>query len=222
MIILTLIQQPLFLLAWVAAIVFVLTIHEFSHALAATLLGDQTAKMNGRLTLNPLSHISWLGFAMLLLVGFGWGKPVPFNPYNLKWPKFGPAVVAAAGPLANLICILVFAIAFNLIFPGLNPLFIMFSEVGGGGTNLLAIFLSLAIFLNLVLMIFNLIPLPPLDGSKILFSFLSNPKFAGIRDTLESQGSFILLALIILDSFLNLNIFSRVFAWIAGFVYNLF
>lgn len=221
MIISTLIQQPLFLLAWVAAIVFVLTIHEFSHALAATLLGDQTAKMNGRLTLNPLSHISWLGFAMLLLVGFGWGRPVPFNPYNLKWPKFGPAVVAAAGPLANLICIILFIIIFRIIFPGLNPLFIMFSAVGESSANLLAIFLSLAVFLNLVLMIFNLIPLPPLDGSKILFSFLADARFARVRDTLEAQGPFILLLLIILDNFLGLNIFSVVFFRLVDLFYNL-
>ena len=107
MLILSLLDQPMLLAAWLIAIVLVLTIHEFSHALADTLLGDPTAKMSGRLTLNPLAHISWLGFFMLLVVGFGWGKPVPYNPYNLKYPRFGAAIVAFAGPFSNLISAIV-------------------------------------------------------------------------------------------------------------------
>ena len=214
-----LIDQPLVLLAWVAAIVFVLTIHEFSHALAATALGDQTAKMNGRLTLNPLSHISWVGFAMLLLVGFGWGKPVPFNPYNLKWPRFGPAVVAIAGPLSNFICAVVFIIAFKIIFPALHPLFLAYGYEGGN-LNLLAIFLSLAIFINIILMLFNLIPLPPLDGSKVLFAFISDVKYAGVRESLEHQGPLILMMIIIFDSFLNINLLSRLLYGAIDLVYK--
>jgi len=221
MIILTLASQPLVLLAWVVAIIFVLTIHEFCHALSATALGDNTAKSQGRLTLNPLSHISWLGFAMLLLIGFGWGKPVPFNPYNLKWSRFGPAVVAAAGPLSNLVSAIIFIIAFKLIFPALHPLFLIYEGFVSGETNLLAIFLSLSIFLNIILMLFNLIPLPPLDGSKILFAFLNDVKYGKFRETLEHQGPFILLMIIMLDNFMRTNILGTLIYGFLDFVYTL-
>ena len=214
-----LLDQPLFLLAWVVAIIFVLTIHEFSHALAATLLGDGTAKMKGRLTLNPFSHISWVGFFMLLVIGFGWGKPVPFNPYNLKWSRFGPAVVAGAGPLSNLICAIVFILLFKVLFPAVHPLFLIYSGIGAEG-NLLAIFLSLSIFLNIILMLFNLIPLPPLDGSKILFSFLSDVKFSRIRETLEHQGPMILLMVIVLDNMLDLNLLGSLLYGALDIVYK--
>ncbi len=196
-----LLDNPIMLLVWIVAIMVVLTIHEFSHALAATYLGDPTAKSQGRLTLNPLSHVSWLGFFMLLLIGFGWGNPVPFNPYNLKYPKWGPAMVAAAGPLSNLLMAILSAIALKLIMA-----FALLPE-----SNLLFQFLNLMIMLNIVLMIFNLLPLPPLDGSKILFTFLDDYKYADIKQTLETQGSTFLLLLIVADSFLNLNILGGIF-----------
>lgn len=216
----SLISEPLFLIVWLFAIVVVLTVHEFAHALAATLQGDLTAKNAGRLTLNPFSHIDWLGFAILLLAGFGWGNPVPFNPYNLKWQRFGPAVVALAGPLSNVILAIIFIFAFRGLFPSLHPLFLAAGS-SSDGVNLLAVFLSLAIFLNFTLAIFNLIPIPPLDGSKILFSFLSETRFWRVKETLERQGPMILLGLIILDSFLDLNIFSRLFSFAMGIVYKL-
>ena len=218
MLILSLLSEPMMLIAWVAAIVIVLSFHEFSHALVATWLGDNTAKMSGRLTLNPLSHISWTGFAMLMLIGFGWGKPVPFNPYNLRNQKYGPAMVAAAGPLSNLILAIILIVVFKLLLPGLNPLFIVYGMVE---LNLLAIFLSLTIFLNIILMLFNLIPIPPLDGSKILFAFMQGPKFDAIRQTLEHQGPMILILIIILDNFMNLNILGSVFFGVIGWVSRL-
>jgi len=216
-------DQPFVLLAWVIAIVFVLTVHEFSHALAAHLMGDQTAKMQGRLTLNPLSHISWTGFFMLLLVGFGWGRPVPFNPYNLKNQKYGPALVALAGPASNLIMALISILIFKVIFPALHPLFLIYGGVGLGAAsgNLLAIFLSLFIFLNFILMLFNLLPIPPLDGSKILFAFLSDVKYANFKQTLEHQGPMILLLIIIMDSVLNLNILSGLFYGFLDIIYKI-
>jgi Zn-dependent protease len=220
MVLLSLLNEPLFLIVWLFAIIVVLTVHEFSHALAATWQGDLTAKNAGRLTLNPLAHIDWLGFAMLLLAGFGWGNPVPFNPYNLKWQRFGPAVVAIAGPLSNVILAIIFIFAFRGLFPALHPLFL----AGGSapeGVNLLAVFLSLAIFLNFTLAIFNLIPVPPLDGSKILFSILSDTRFWQIKEALERQGPMILLGLIILDNLLNLDIFGRLFSLAIGIVYKL-
>lgn len=207
----SLMDQPMLLLAWVIAIFIVLSIHEFAHAWAGTLLGDNTAKLSGRLTLNPLSHVSWLGFVMLLLVGFGWGKPVPFNPYNLKYKRFGPAIVAVAGPLSNLILAIICGIALKFIaLNGVVP-----------PENLLIQFLNLMVVLNIILMIFNLLPVPPLDGSKILFSFFSGVKYAPMRQVLENQGPFILMLIIIFDNFFNVNILSGLFHWVIDFVYKL-
>lgn len=219
--ILDLLSQPIVFIAWLAAIIYVLTIHEFCHALAGTWLGDSTARLAGRLTLNPLSHVSWLGFLMLLLVGFGWGKPVPFNPYNLKYPRIGPALVAIAGPLSNLISAIIFIVIFKIFFPMVHPLFLVASDVTADSLNLAAVFLSLAIFLNLILMIFNLIPIPPLDGSKILFAVISDAKYAGIRHTLEDRGPMILLIIIMMDSFIGTNIFGSIIYGVINVVFKL-
>lgn len=200
------------LLAWIAAIVVVLTIHEFSHALVGTLLGDSTAKDSGRLTLNPLSHISWLGFFMLLLVGFGWGNPVPYNPYNLKYQRFGPAMVALAGPISNLILALI---------AGFILKFVLVGQIIGID-NLLAQFLNLLIVVNIVLLVFNLLPIPPLDGSKVLFSIISDRRYDNFRFMMEQRGPVILLLIIIGDNFLNLNILSGLFSLVINFVYKIF
>lgn len=194
-------QNPLYFLAWVAAILTALTVHEFSHALAAYFLGDQTAKRMGRLTLNPVAHLDPVGFLALVLVGFGWGKPVPFNPYNLRYPKWGSAMVAAAGPISNIISVIVF----GLILKYTQPLL--------GQGNLLIEFLTLLVVLNLVLCLFNLIPIPPLDGSKFLLSALTAPEHYKARFILETRGPLILLAFIILDSLSGLNLLSTVFSF---------
>lgn len=205
-------DQPAFFIIWILAILIGLSVHEFSHALAGATLGDDTAKHLGRLTLNPLKHVDLLGFLMLLLVGFGWGKPVPFNPYNLKYPKWGPALVGLAGPLANLIGLIFFGIIlkFLIMFGNLAP------------DNLLALFLTLLVIINLVLMLFNLLPIPPLDGSKVLLSILASPKYARTRFLLETRGPLILLGLIILDRIIGVNIFGRLFGGIISAVYGLF
>src|SRR5260221_11664107 len=96
-------QQPFIFLSWLLAFLLALSIHEFCHAVVGTWLGDSTAERMGRLTLNPAAHIDPLGLLAVVLIGFGWGKPVPYNPYNLKWPKWGPVIIAAAGPASNLI-----------------------------------------------------------------------------------------------------------------------
>ena len=203
-------NEPLFFLAWVLAVVFALTVHEFSHAFSAKLLGDDTAKSLGRLTLNPLAHIDWVGFFMLILVGFGWGKPVPFNPYNLKNQKYGPALISLAGPISNLLSAVVFGAALKLASYYFSP------------DNLLLMFLSLLIMINLVLAFFNLIPIPPLDGSKVMFSFFpETPKFENIRYQLETKGPLILIAIIILDSFLGIGIFSRILSFVISWVANI-
>ena len=206
-----LLEEPLGFLAWVLAILIALSVHEFSHALAGTALGDPTAKSAGRLTLNPMAHIDPLGFLALIFVGFGWGKPVPFNPYNLSVRRWGPALVGLAGPAANLVLVAVSVLALKIlrIITDLSV------------SNLLIQFLFLLLTINLILLLFNLIPIPPLDGAKLLFAAFSSPKYAQLRFKLESRGPIILLAIILLDSFLGLGIFSLLFRGFVNFVYGL-
>jgi Zn-dependent protease len=203
-------QNPLYFVAWVAAILVALTFHEFSHALAAYLLGDQTAKRMGRLSLNPLAHLDPIGFMALVLIGFGWGKPVPFNPYNLRFPKWGSSIVAAAGPISNILMVLLFGFVLKTVYP-LFP-----------AGNLLVEFLVLLVELNLILCIFNLIPVPPLDGSKFLLSALTDPKYYKTRFVLETRGPLILFGLILLDSFSGLNLLSKVFNIAVNFTLGFF
>lgn len=190
--------SPALALAWIAAIFAVLTLHEFSHALMAKIRGDRTAEREGRLTLNPVSHIDPTGLILLLLFGFGWAKPVPYNPYNLKDPKWDSVRVALAGPGSNLLLAIVGGLAFR------------FLVVGGmlGPLNLLSIFIFLTIILNLFLMLFNLIPIHPLDGSKLFFALFDKPQHAELRQFVAHRGPQILLILVLLSAFTPLNIFS--------------
>jgi len=156
-----------------------LTLHEFCHALAAYKLGDHTAKDQGRLSFNPLKHIDIIGFLFIIIAGFGWAKPVRFNPENLKHPRRDKAIIAAAGPLSNLLLAIAFIIIFRLwlIAPDLvDPsemteriFLILYSDAFIG---LITVIYS-AIMINLGLFIFNLLPVPPLDGSHIAFSGLN-------------------------------------------------
>ncbi|MFA5188585.1 MAG: site-2 protease family protein [Patescibacteria group bacterium] len=214
MLLLNFFSQPLIGVAFILALLIVLTFHEFFHALVAVWQGDNTAKDAGRLTLNPLAHLDLTGTILLLLIGFGWGKPVPVNYYNLKNQKWGPAIVSAAGPFANLIMAIIFSVVFKLIAPSnLNPVAVL----SGASGNLLLIFLSFLIIYSLILMVFNLIPIPPLDGSKIFFAFLP-PKYDYIQAYLEKNGPLILLILIIADNFLGIGIISAFF----NLIINLF
>lgn len=205
-------ENPMFFLVWVLAILVGLSIHEFSHALAGHALGDSTAEQAGRLTLNPIAHIDPIGFLMLLFIGFGWGKPVPYNPHNLKYPRWGPMLVGIAGPIANLVGVVIAGIALKFVtdFGNLPP------------GNLLVPFLVFLVRINIVLMLFNLIPVPPLDGSRILLSILAAPKYARIRFLLETRGPILLIGLIILDSLFGLNIFGRLFQGVIGLVFRIF
>jgi Zn-dependent protease len=223
MLISLLFQEPLIFLPLALALVIALSFHEFCHALVATWQGDNTARYAGRLTLNPLAHLDLTGTLLLLFVGFGWGKPVPVNYYNLKDQKWGPALVSIAGPFANLLSIIVFALIFKVIAPAnLNPAD-PFAVINYSG-NLLLVFLSFLVTYNLILMIFNLIPLPPLDGSKVLFAILP-PKYEHWQLYLEKNGPMILLILIIMDNFLGVGLLSGFLNLIIGLfgrVYNLF
>ena len=179
--------QPLFVLPWVVAVLLSIGWHEFAHALAGYWQGDDTAQRAGRLTLNPLAHVDWMGLILLLLVGFGWGKPTPFNPYNLKLRKWGSTVVAFAGPVSNFIMLVVALTIYKLL--GYTAL--TWSET----SNLLEVFLLFMAELNLILGIFNLIPIPPLDGSKLLYTVLGSGRQQLIMQ-LERQGPWLLLILI--------------------------
>ena len=179
----------------IAILLFSVVIHEVSHGYAALALGDRTAKQAGRLTLNPIPHLDPFGSLLLpalsLLIGgfvFGWAKPVPYNPYNLKNQKWGPALVGAAGPAAN--------ISLALIF-GLTLRFLPDLANGLGGSFLInfATIVSIIVFLNLLLAVFNLIPIPPLDGSKVLFAVMPY-EWRGLQMFLEQYGFFLLLLFI--------------------------
>ncbi|MDL2260237.1 site-2 protease family protein [Deltaproteobacteria bacterium OttesenSCG-928-K17] len=156
-------------LMMVIPVLLALTVHEYAHGLAAWKLGDNTAKNAGRLTLNPLSHLDPLGTLMIFFSGlFGWAKPVPFDPRNFKNPVRDTTLVALAGPLANLVTAVVLALLFRLaLHLGLLDLIDLYSK----GFIILIIW-ELAIRINILLCIFNLLPLPPLDGFKVLSYFL--------------------------------------------------
>ena len=183
-------------------------IHEVSHGSMAYLLGDPTAKNAGRLTLNPLAHLDLMGSLIVPLVAyftaglmFGWAKPVPYNPYNLKNQKYGDALVAMAGPTSNLLVALVF---------GLLLRFNLFMIV----PNLIGAF-QMIVIINLVLAIFNLIPIPPLDGSKIFFSFLPY-RYEELKESLERYSIFLLLLVVFFLWKFLFPVISAIFSLITG------
>jgi len=164
-----------------AVILYAITVHEFSHAATADMLGDPTPRMAGRLSLNPLSHIDPIGFIMLILVRFGWAKPVPINPYNFRDPVRGEVLVSLAGPLSNFISAWVCATIVRFL-----P-----ADIAMNGYVQLV--LSNFIFINLALGVFNLIPVPPLDGSHLIEPFLPYE----VRESLQQYGFFILIFILI-------------------------
>jgi Zn-dependent protease len=178
------------LLLLVPPILLALTFHEFSHAFVANKYGDDTAKRSGRLTMNPLAHLDPLGTLMIFIVHFGWAKPVPVNPYNLRNPKNDMLWISVAGPLSNMLLALISGILLRLI--SITGIAVDQHSMMG----LLIIMVNWSLIINLALAIFNVLPIAPLDGSKILFGILPS-KYAKQIYLLERYGPFILIGLII-------------------------
>lgn len=195
-------------------LIFSIVIHEFSHGWVANHLGDPTARYMGRLTLNPIPHIDLMGSIIvpfILLIsgtGFiiGWAKPVPYNPYNLRDKKNGEMFVALAGPASNLLLALIFGIIIRILL-----------IQGIGIDSSIILFFSVIVFLNILLAIFNLVPIPPLDGSKVLFHFLPY-SMRNVRETLERNGMLFLIVFIVFGFKLIIPIMFYLFVLITGSV----
>ena len=175
-------QNPAAAVALLLGLVVGVVVHEAAHAYSAYLLGDDTAYRAGRVTLNPASHLDLLGSMMFLMAGFGWGKPTPVTTSKLRGGLLGPVVVAAAGPASNLLIVAVCAALYQL------PAF---------ESGYLQILVLLAAFGNALLFVFNLIPIPPLDGAKVIFPFLPR-SLSGFVDFMNQYGPVILLGLVLL------------------------
>ncbi len=192
-----------------ATLVLAIGLHEYAHALAADLQGDRLPRAMGRLTLNPLRHLDPLGTVLILIAGFGWGKPVEFRPEALSSRRFGAAIVALAGPMMNVVLAIIGAFLYRLSLLGPDLAF-------------LDLFLEQFIVINALLAVFNLIPVPPLDGSRLLTIFLP-PGKQGIIYFLDRYGFLIILAVVFLgprtlfDPLVNFVL--RIVAGLTGLTY---
>jgi Zn-dependent protease len=184
------------ILKFLPGIILGLTVHEYSHALVAKLCGDMTSNDQGRVTLNPLKHIDPLGFIMLIIAGFGWAKPVQFNEQNLRNPKTDVIKIALAGPLSNAVIAMILSVLFS-IFSSVVPVY------HSSGMQIVSEVFLYAIYINWGLFIFNLIPLPPLDGSHLLFHQLR--RFPALYEGLYKYGSLLLFGLLIATTLTKIN-----------------
>jgi Zn-dependent protease len=196
----------------IAILIMSVVIHEVSHGYAASMLGDQTARYQGRLTLNPLKHLDPVGSVIVPSISyflggfiFGWAKPVPYNPYNLRPGRWSEAIVAIAGPVSNI----TLAIAFGVL--------LRFGVAGGWVNEGFVHITSIVIFINILLAIFNLMPIPPLDGSKILYAILPDDLSLRVRNTLEQYGLILVLLFIFFAWRLIAPIVFYLFQIITGF-----
>jgi len=192
------------LIATALALLVAITFHEFAHAWTADQLGDPTARYQGRLTLDPLAHLDPLGTLMILVARFGWGKPVPVNPYNLRHgPLAGMAMVSFAGPLSNVILAILFGLPLRFgIIPfdfGSNPVIPSLGQI-----------VMTVILLNVSLAVFNLLPVAPLDGFKVALGLMPR-QYAYDFARLEQYGPFILVGIILLGSLPGLNLMGLIF-----------
>ena len=185
-----------------AAVLLCLTVHETCHGLAAYALGDPTARREHRLSLNPLRHIDWFGLLMMFVAGFGWAKPVPVNPNYFKKPKQGMALTALAGPVSNFLLALLMLLSARI-----------FCDVAAYSEVNLEIldFLLMVALLSIGLGLFNLLPIPPLDGSKILFAVLPDGAYNQLM-RYERYGMLLLFALVFFD--VGSSAFSAAIEWV--------
>jgi Zn-dependent protease len=217
----------------VAILVMSVVVHEVSHGLAALWLGDPTAKYAGRLTLNPFKHLDWWGSLIVPLImiftlgiGFGWAKPVPYNPYNLKDQRKGPALVGLSGPLSNILLAVIFGLAArfivmnslikvdiirNLLARNYEDLAV---SISGSLSSIFFLLFAMIVIINVFLAFFNLIPIPPLDGSKLLFAVLRLRTETII--ILEQFGFIFLLAFIFIFS----GVLGFFLQWILGLFFH--
>lgn len=201
MLLFSLLSDPLQLVLFVAALLVAITIHESSHARMADRLGDPTPRLQGRITLNPLAHLDPIGTLMLLLVGFGWGKPVQFDPFNLKNPQRDAAIISFAGPGSNFIMAAFLGILIRLVPE--------------------TIFYALPfIQLNIILGVFNLLPIHPLDGGKVFIGLLS-AQTARVWDRILSQYGILILIFLILPIFSGRPLIAFLIFPIINFLFNI-
>ena len=193
--------DPATLIARIIVLIFAFTIHEFAHAWTATQFGDDTPSLYGRLTLNPVAHLDPMGSIVLLLVGFGWAKPVPVNPYVLN-RRSGAAMmlVALAGPFSNLILAILAAIPFRFGWVNFADVFMAESAFFPTAAKVLYEF----VLINLILMLFNMIPLAPLDGEKIL-GYFAPPSIERTLDTIRPYGPMILIMIAIVLPYFGID-----------------
>ena len=215
-------MQATDIIFYIVILIMSVVIHEVSHGYVAELFGDKTARFAGRLTLNPLKHLDWLGsivFPIFLFISsralgypvlFGWAKPVPYNPNNLSNRKWGTVAVAAAGVLANIFIVVIFGILVHLA-PYLG-----FPEYNAMAPHPLYVIASMIVWLNLSLSLFNLIPIPPLDGSKILFNLLPSSLSKVIR-FVETYSLILIIVFIIFFSNFLYPLLTFLFKLVMGF-----
>jgi Zn-dependent protease len=184
------------ILKFLPGIILGLTVHEYSHALVAKMCGDNTSSEQGRVTLNPLKHIDTFGFIMLLVAGFGWAKPVQFNEANLRNPKSDVLKIAFAGPLSNAVFAMVLSVLFS-IYSSVMPVY------QSSALEIISEIFLYSIYINWGLFIFNLIPLPPLDGSHLLLHQFK--KYPVLYNGLYKYGSFVLFGLLIATAITKIN-----------------
>lgn len=204
--------DPVAFILLAASLILAIALHEYGHALAADLQGDRLPRAMGRLTLNPARHLDPVGTIFIFLVGFGWGKPVEFRPQALSSKRFGAAIVALAGPMMNLLLAIVSAFAYVALFgaAALDRGFL-------ADPSAVELFLRIFFDLNVLLAVFNLVPLPPLDGSRLLTIFLP-PGKQKIIYFLDKWGFLLLLALLFFGGF---TLFEPFIDAVAGFVKTL-
>ncbi|MBP9818026.1 site-2 protease family protein [Candidatus Shapirobacteria bacterium] len=195
-------NQLLNTISSVIGLIIAITIHEFAHAYAADKLGDPTPRANGRLTLNPLAHLDPLGTLMLFIVNFGWGKPVPIDPYNLT--KKSENIVSLAGIFTNLVFAIILSIVIHVIQPNL-VIYQMMASI---------------LYINVALAVFNLLPIPPLDGSKVFLNLLPEQLSLEWSEVFDRYG-FVLLALLLFLPVNGSSIINLVISPIINFIYSI-